>query len=409
MRNRQASLLFIFITALIDIIGVGIIIPIVPTLITQLTGLGLSEAAEYGGWLMASYAIMQFLFAPVLGSLSDKFGRRPILFIALFGLGADYLFQAYAPSIAWLFVGRLLAGLCGASITVATAYVSDISTSVTKAKNFGILGAAFGLGFIIGPVMGGLAAAEWGVKAPFFIAAALSFANLLFGLLILPESLPKNNRRNFSLKNANPLGSLLHLKKYPLLGGLIFSLFLIHMAGQSLPATWVYFTELQFHWDEKMVGLSLGAVGVLVTIAQAVLVGWSVKKYGNKKTIIIGMTLWTFGLVCFALSGNTLAIFLSIIPYCLGGIAGPTLQGIISNQVPDNEQGELQGSITSIISLTTILSPLIMTWIFAYFTSNRTSLYLPGAPYLLAACFMLIGFILAVKTLNRNKELIQEA
>ncbi|MBN4081534.1 TCR/Tet family MFS transporter [bacterium AH-315-C07] len=405
IKNRKAALGFIYITALLDIIGIGIIIPVVPTLIINLTGHGLSEASQYGGWLMSSYAIMQFLLAPLLGSLSDKYGRRSLLLLAMFGLGIDYLIHAFAPTIFWLFVGRILAGSCGASFTIATAYISDISTPATKAKNFGLIGSAFGLGFIIGPAIGGFML-EWGIQAPFFLAAGLSFANFLFGYFVLPESLPKEQRRNFDWKKANPIGSLVLLRKYPLISGLIVSFFLIHMAGQSLPATWVFFTELKFHWDEKMVGLSLALVGLLVAIVQGGLVGLFIKKLGEFKTIMVGMALWTLGLVLFACSTTGWMLLASCIPYCLGGVAGPSLQGIISNQVPSNEQGELQGAMTSIISVTTILSPLIMTGIFSHYTRDTTSLYLPGAPYWLASIFMLMGMIFTLRILRNNKSSI---
>jgi len=267
-KNYKASLGFIFVTVLIDMIGIGIIIPVLPSLIESLIDGGLSDASLIGGMLMFSYSIMQFLFAPLLGSLSDKYGRRPILLMSLFGLGVDFIFHAYAPTIGWLFVGRLLAGMTGASYTVASAYIADISTPEKKAQNFGLIGAAFGLGFIIGPSIGGIAS-EWGVRAPFFVAAGLSFLNFLYGLFVLPESHSKENRREINLKRANPLGSLMHLRKHPFIAGFVISFFLIYIAGQSVQSTWAFFTMYRFDWDEKMVGYSLTLVGIVVAVVQA--------------------------------------------------------------------------------------------------------------------------------------------
>lgn len=405
-KNKKASLGFIFTTVLIDVIGIAIIIPVAPALVQELTGLGVSDSAPYVGWLMASYALMQFLFSPLMGSLSDTYGRRPILLISLFGLGLDYILHALAPTITWLFVGRLMAGMCGASFTVANAYIADISSKKERAKNFGMIGAAFGVGFILGPVIGGFAASQWGIRAPFIVAAVLSFLNFLYGFFILPESFPKEKRRTFNFKNANPVGSLLHIRKYPMLIGLVVTFFLLHFAGESLPATWVLFTEFQFGWEEGMIGLSLGVVGLLVAIVQGGLIGKFVSKFGDKKTVYIGFVFWIIGMFLFALASEPWMIFAFSIPYCLGGIAGPTLQGIISNQVSDDEQGELQGALTSLMSLTTIISPLIMTWLFKEFTREERAHHIAGAPYILAALVMIISFIMVMITFNKRAELL---
>ncbi len=394
IRNYKASLGFIFVTILVDVIGIGIIIPVLPALIEKLSGEGLSEASRIGGWLMFAFAIMQFLFAPLLGSLSDKFGRRPIILIALFGLGIDYIFHAYAPTLGWLFVGRVLAGISGASFTVATAYIADISTPEKKAQNFGIVGAAFGLGFIVGPVIGGLAA-KWGVQVPFLIAAALSLLNFVYGFFILPESLKPENRQNqIDWRKANPIGSMVKLKKYPVVLGFIIPLFLIYIAGHSVQSTWTFYTMYRFDWTEATVGLSLALVGLVVAIVQGGLVKYIVRKFGDEKTIVVGMLFWTVGLILFASAFQSWMMFAYILPYCLGGVAGPTLQGLISNVVPDNFQGQLQGTLTSVISLTSIAGPPLMTYIFYRFTGENPILDFAGAPFAAGAIFMILALIL---------------
>ncbi len=400
--KRNAALGFIFITILVDVIGLGIIIPVVPKLIEKLTGEGISEASRYGGWLVFCFAIMQFLFSPILGGLSDRFGRRPVLLLSLLGLGLDYILHAYAPSITWLFVGRLIAGVMGASFTTATAYIADISTPEKRAQNFGLIGAAFGLGFIIGPIIGGLSA-KWGPSMPFLVAASLTLLNLLYGYFVLPESLLKENRRKFEWKRANPIGSLAHLKKYPVVSGLIASLVLIYIASHAVQSNWSYFTMYKFNWNEEMVGYSLAVVGVLVSIVQGFLIRVINPKLGQNKSIYLGLLLYAIGLILFGLAWKDWMMFAFLIPYCLGGIAGPAIQGLISNQVPPTEQGELQGALTSLISLTSIIGPLIMNNLFAYATAKDSLFFLPGAPFFLAALLIFISGFLALKTLSKHR------
>ncbi|MEQ8624185.1 MAG: TCR/Tet family MFS transporter [Vicingaceae bacterium] len=391
MKSNNASLTFIFITILIDVIGIGIIIPIIPSLIESLHGEGLSEASKIGGWLIFSYAIMQFFFAPILGSLSDRFGRKPILLIALFGLGLDYLVHAFAPSLLWLFVGRVLAGICGASFTVATAYIADISSPEKKAANFGIIGAAFGLGFIIGPVIGGVAS-KWSIQLPFLIAAGLTFLNFIYGWLILPESLKKENRQGFSFKKANPLGAFHLLRRNTVVAGLAAAFFLLYLAGHAVQSTWTFYGMLKFDWDESMVGYSLGVVGIIVAIVQGLMVKHTVRWWGEQKTIFIGYVSWILGLLLFAFATEGWMLFVFILPYCFGGIATPTLQGTVSNQFKDNEQGQLQGAMTSLVSLTAIFGPLMMTGAFYFFTQESAPFQFPGAPFALGAIFIIISF-----------------
>lgn len=400
--NKKASLIFIFITVVLDAMGIGIIIPIIPDLITKLTGETLSDASIYGGLLMLSFAGMQFLFSPLMGILSDKFGRRPVLLLAITGMGIDYIFHALAPTIALLFVGRILAGITGASFTVANSYIADISTPDNKAKNFGMMGAAFGLGFIVGPALGGIVGANFGVEMPFYVAAALSLANALYGFFILPESLPKEKRRDIVWRNANPIGAIIHLSKYKSVLGLVAALFFVHLAGQSLPATWTFFTQLKFDWNNAEVGYSLTVVGIMVAIVQGGLTGVMVKKFGNRNTIFLGFLFWTSGMLMYVFVNSGWQLYAVLIPYCLGGMAGPTLQGLISNQVPSNQQGELQGALTSLISLSSVIGPPAMTGVFFFFTNEKAPLFLPGAPYALAALLMLIGFVFASRTLLKK-------
>ncbi|MBA4259029.1 MAG: tetracycline resistance MFS efflux pump [Chitinophaga sp.] len=401
--NKKAAVGFIFITILIDVIGIGLIIPVVPKLIEELVhSSSASLAAQYGGWLTFSYAFMQFLISPVLGNLSDQYGRRPILLFSLLGFGLDYLFVAFAPTITWLFVGRIIAGITGASITTASAYMADISTPENRAQNFGMIGAAFGLGFIIGPMLGGLLG-EYGSRVPFFVAAALALANWLYGYFVLPESLDKAHRRPFEWKRANPLGSLLQLKKYPAVAGLIGSLVLIYLAAHAVQSNWSFVNIEKFKWSTKMIGISLGVVGILITLVQGGLIRVINPRIGNEKSVYLGLTLYTIGLILFAFANQSWMMFVILIPYCLGGIAGPALQSIISGNVPANEQGELQGALTSLISATSIIGPLIMTGSFAYFTSHSAPFYFPGASFLLGAIFMLCSLIWAYNALHVKK------
>ncbi|RYD73172.1 MAG: MFS transporter, partial [Sphingobacteriales bacterium] len=380
------------------IIGLGIIIPVLPKLIGELIGGSISQASVYGGWLLFAFSATQFIFSPVLGNLSDKYGRRPVLLISLFGFGIDYLFLAFAPTIFWLFIGRIIAGVMGASFTTASAYIADISTPEKRAQNFGLIGAAFGIGFIIGPVIGGILG-QYGSRVPFIAAAVLTFMNWLYGLLILPESLKKEDRREFDWKRANPIGTLNHLKKYPVIAGLIISLILLYIASHATQSAWTYYTMYKFNWNEKMVGYSLGMVGLLVAIVQGGLIRVINPKLGPKRSVYVGLFLYVIGFVLFAFATQGWMMFAFLVPYCLGGIAGPALQGIISNQVPDNEQGELQGGLTSLMSVTSIVGPPLMTGLFAYFTGKNAPVQFAGAPYLLAAALTFVSVILAMRSL----------
>lgn len=402
MRSNKAAVGFIFITLLLDVTGIGIIIPVLPKLIMELTGEGVSQAAEYGGWLILAYALPQFFFSPVVGALSDQIGRRKVLLISLFGLGVDYLFLSVAPTLGWLFIGRIIAGIAGSSFTTGAAYIADVSPPEKRAQNFGLIGAAFGLGFIIGPVIGGVMG-EFGARVPFYAAAGLTLLNWLYGLIILPESLTPENRRSFDMARANPVGSLLSLKRYPLILSLMVAIFFVYIAAHAVQSTWSYYTLYRYDWSEGEIGLSLGFVGVLSAIVQGGLIRVIIPKLGQENSVYVGMLLYSVGLVLFGIADMGWMMYPYLVVYCLGGIAGPALQGIMANQVPNNEQGELQGAMTSMMSITAIIGPPLMTGLFAYFTADDAPLEIPGAAMFLAAVLTVVGLLLSWKTLRNRK------
>lgn len=400
--SKNAAIGFIFVTLLIDVMGWGLIIPVMANLIALLKGIPVNEASPYGALLLSVFAIMQFLFAPVMGNLSDRYGRRPILLLALLGFGIDYIILALAPSYGWLFIGRIIAGMTGASFTTASAYIADISTNETRAKNFGMIGAAFGLGFVLGPALGALLA-TWGIRAPFYAAATLCLINCLYGYFMLPESLGKEHRRPFEWKRANPFGSLKFLIKHPEIGELALCFFLIYLGAQAVQGNWNFFTIYRFGWTEKMVGISLAIVGVLVGAVQAGLTRVVNPKIGDEKSIYVGLSLYTLGLVLFAFATQSWMMFAFLVPYCLGGICGPSLQSVIAGHVPSNQQGELQGALTSLMSVTTIIGPLIMNSTFSYFTTDKAPFYFPGIHFLIGAVCMLVSLYVVYRVLSRER------
>ena len=386
--QKSAAIGFIFITLLIDITGWGIVIPVVPKLIQELIhNPDLSVASQYGGWLSFVYAAMQFVFASVLGGLSDRFGRRPIILFSLLGFSLNFMIQALAPTIFWLFVGRIFSGVTGASITTASAYIADISTDEDRSKNFGMIGAAFGLGFIIGP-------GQYGARVPFYAASVLCLVNFLYGWFILPESLDKEHRRPFNWKRANPVGSLLQLRKYPQILGLIAALIFVYIAGHAVQTNWTFFTMYKFNWTETLVGISLGVSGFMAALVQVYLIRFIQPKLGNEKSIFYGLSLYAIGMILFAFASESWMMFAFLVPYGLGGIAGPALQSVISSQVPKNEQGELQGALASLVSLTAIIGPPLMTNIFYYFTHDSAPFIFPGAPFFLGFLLMAISAVI---------------
>ena len=403
MAKRDPAVFFIFITLLIDVTGFGIIIPVMPKLVMSLIGEGatLSVAARYGGWLISSYAVTQFFCAPIVGGLSDRFGRRPVLLGSLFGFGIDYLFLVFAPSIGWLFVGRIVAGAMGASFTTAGAYIADISTPENRAQNFGVVGAAFGLGFIIGPMIGGLLG-DFGPRVPFMAAAGLTLLNWLYGFFILPESLKPENRRAFEWKRANPIGTLVSLWKYPVIAGMLVALTFVYVSAHAVQSNWSYYTIEKFGWTPTNIGISLAVIGFAFALVQGVLIRRIIPKLGQERSVYFGLGFYSLGFLLFAFSTEGWMMYAFTLVYCLGGIAGPAMQGVMSGVVPPNAQGELQGGFTSLMSATSIFGPPLMNNLFAYFTKPGGEIYFPGAAMLLGAGLTIISVVLARRTLKAN-------
>jgi DHA1 family tetracycline resistance protein-like MFS transporter len=395
------ALAFIFITMLVDTIGLGIIIPVTPAIIRQLTGEQLSGAAGWGGWLMFVYALMQFLCAPAIGNLSDRFGRRPVLILSLLALAVDYAITGLASSIAFLFFARFLSGAAGAAYPTVNAYIADVSPPEKRAANFGLTGAAFGIGFILGPGLGGFIGDHWGARAPFFAAATIALANALFGLLVLKESLPPERRRKFEMWRANPLGALKALRRYPMMFGLLGVSVLAQLAHDALPATWTYYTMLKFNWGPGDVAISLMIVGALTTVSFGVLPRLVVPRIGETNSVYVGLLCASLGYAGYAFSGSPLVLYAWMVVWSLGGVGGPALSAIMSKQVAANEQGELMGARASLDSITSIIAPLLLTNLFAYFTSGHAPLYFAGASFLAAALFELGAFGIFARTKPR--------
>lgn len=383
MRARL-PVIFIVATILIDGIGAGLIFPVLPDLILEVTGKTLSEAAVWGGVLATGYAVMQFVFGPIVGNLSDRYGRKPILISALFVLAIDYVIMAIAGSIWLLLLGRIIAGLMAATYSTASAYMADISKPEDRERNFGIVGAAMGIGFALGPVIGGLLA-EVDTRAPFWVAGAMALANGVFGLLVMPESLPKDRRRPFSLKRANPLSSFQSVSALGGVRALLVVFFIYQVALFVYPAVWAFFGREQFDFSVREIGLTLFVFGISMGLSQAVLVGPVVKRFGPYKTAMFGMVLELVIFIAFAFIMQSWLVWFLVALSGLGSIVMPALQGIMSRAADDDQQGELQGVLGSIAALATIISPLVMTQTFAYFSREGAAIYLPGAPFVLSS------------------------
>jgi DHA1 family tetracycline resistance protein-like MFS transporter len=399
MINRKLALTFIFITVLLDSVGFGIILPVMPQLLMDVTGKSLSEAAVYGGWLLFLYALMQFFFAPVMGNLSDRFGRRPVLLCSLLAFGLNYLLMGWAPTLGWLILGRIISGCASSTYAIANAYIADVFEPEERSKNFALMGAAFGGGFILGPVLGGFLG-ELGPRVPFYATAGLALTNALFGFLVLPETLAPENHRKFDWRRANPLGAFAHLREYPLVAGLVVAYFFFLLGHHSLPSVWSYFTIARFDWSQSQIGFSLGFVGIMMMIAQAFLIRWVIDRYGPVITAYLGLVCAILAFLGYAFSTQAWMLYLFLLIGAGQGFLGPAVQGVMSARIAANAQGELQGALGSVASLAAIISPLLMTNLFGYFTSAAAPVYFPGASFLLAALLTVVSLLLFVPQLK---------
>lgn len=402
-RNATATY-FIVGTILIDAIGFGIIIPVLPRLVMQLGHMSLAEATSMGGWLSAIYAIMQFLCGPLAGNLGDRFGRRPVLLLALAGFGIDYLLLGFAPTLAWLFAGRLIAGIFGASFGPATAALADITPAEERAKRFGLVGAAFGIGFIIGPALGGLMG-EISVRAPFYAAAICSGLNFLFGLFFFPETLPREKRRPFNLARANPVGALLQARKMPGVLGIAGILLLWNIASMVYPATWSFFAIAEFNWSNGVIGASLAVAGISMALVQVMVLGRVVKRLRERRTAMVGVSVAMVGYLLYALVPIPWFAFVLVAATALQALVQPSLTSLMSQRAPADAQGEMQGFIGSINAIGAIAAPLLLNPALAYFTGPHTPYYFPGAAFVIAAAFAAAALIsLALTTRVRDVE-----
>jgi DHA1 family tetracycline resistance protein-like MFS transporter len=396
--NKRLATIFLLTTVMIDSMGIGLIMPVMPDLIIELGGSDLSRAATWGGILASTFAVMQFLFGPTIGNLSDSFGRRPVLLISLFVMAIDYIIMGFAHSMWLLFIGRIIGGITAATQSTAMAYMADISEKDKKAQNFGLIGAAFGVGFVLGPLFGGVLS-EFGPRAPFFAAAALAAANMLFGLFVLPETVNDKIRRPFTWRRANPFGAFKHISALPGVGRLLLVFFFYNIAFFVYPAVWAYWTQERFGWDARMVGVSLASFGIAMAIVQGGAIRLIIPRLGEHRTVLLGFWMNMLAFLLFALMKQGWMVFALIPLTSIGIIAGPALQGIMSRMADDNQQGELQGVLTSVGAVGMILSPLVMTFSFSYFTSGAAVFYFPGAPFVVS--FLLIAVSIAVFTRSR--------
>ncbi len=386
----------IFTICLIDSIGFGIILPVMPSLLMEVSGTELASSAIYGGWLLFAYAVMQFFFAPVLGNLSDAFGRRPVLLLSLVVLGTNYLIMGFAETLTLLFIGRVISGIGAGTMSTCNAYIADTIPVEQRAQYFGLLGAAFGLGFIIGPVIGGFLA-EYGSRVPFFATGAMAFVSLLLGFFLLPESLSKENRRKFEPSRANPFAALAQMSRFKVVFGLIGVMFLYNLGHHVLPTVWSFYGIERYDWTPREIGYSLGFVGFAMVIVQGFLIRVVTPVLGLRWTGVVGLCCTIAGFVGITLAFEPWLAYLAMIPMALGGLTSPSMNGIASSQIGPDQQGELQGTMASMMSLTSIISPPLMTLTFGSFTGTDAITYMPGAPFLLAGVLTVFALGLFIR------------
>ena len=397
----RATMLFIIVTVMLDFLAFGIIAPVLPNLIIRFEGGNIARASEITGYFGFAWNLMQFLFLPVLGAWSDRFGRRPVILISCLGLGLDYIFMALAPSLWWLFVGRLISGITASNVSTAFAYITDISAPAERAKRFGMLGAAFGVGFVVGPAVGGLLG-QYNLRAPFWAAAVLSLANFFYGLFVLPESLPREKRAKSAWHMANPLGSMTLLLSDPALAELSLVVVLYYLAHQSLQNVWVLYTEYRYGWDTRSVGISLAVVGVCAVIVSGGLVGPYVKKFGERFSLTSGLLYGVLGFAGFGLAWRGWGALAAVPFIALWGVAGPAMQSLMSQRVDATSQGKLQGAINSLRALTGMAGPLLFTQVFSAAIAERAMVHLPGAPYFLAGLLLLAAMVMAILATRKH-------
>ena len=389
------AMTFVLITVFLDMVGFGIIIPVMPTLIGMVGKVSLAEAAVIGGWMAAAYSLAQFLFGPLMGNLSDRFGRRPLLLLAIFGLGLDFLLQALAPTLEWLFVGRVLAGFCGASWVIANAYIADITPPEERGKAYGIMGAAFGLGFVIGPAVGGILG-EFGPRVPFYAAAAVSLLNFVYGVFVLPETLMPENRRRFDLARSNPFGAFKVFRAYQGVVPMCIVLFSFFFFSSVYPAIWPFWGIANFGWSEWMVGISLAIFGVVMAVFQAGLTGPAVKWFGEFRVVLIGLICASIAALGYGLAGSLAVVVILMFVHGPEGFVYPMLTAIMSKRVPENAQGELQGGLSSVTNIAMLAGTVFYAQIFGYFMSPASPYISPNVAFHVAAgglSFTLILFL----------------
>jgi MFS transporter, DHA1 family, tetracycline resistance protein len=387
------AIVFVAITVLIDTIGFGLVMPVMPSLLVELTGDPVNAAVVYAGWLGLAYALTQFVCAPVLGNLSDRFGRRPVLLFAVGALGVDYVVMGLAPTLGWLFLGRVVAGAAGASFTPAYAYIADVSPPERRAQSFGMVSAAFGIGFVLGPALGGFLGAL-GPRAPFFAAAALSLANFAYGWFVLPESLPPERRRPFDLRRANPLGTLIHLRRVPGVLGILAAMFLWMLAHQVMPSTWAFYTKYRFGWAEATIGASLALAGAVMATSQATLLRYAVPRLGERRAALTGIAIATLGYAGYATATQGWMMFAWLATWFFGAMVMPSTNALLSHRVPRDAQGELQGAFASLGSLSAIAGPPLLTHLFARFSAAGAPVRLPGAAFVASAALTALCWVL---------------
>lgn len=394
---RRAAIIFVFVTVVLDMLAFGIIIPVFPHLVQFMTGGEISTAVRWTGIMGAMFGLMQFVFSPVQGALSDRFGRRPVILASNLALGLDFIVMAVAQTLPILFIGRIISGIASASISTANAYIADVTPKEKRAAAYGLMGAAFGIGFIFGPALGGFLGG-WSVRAPFWVAAGLALTNFLYGFFILPESLPRERRsKRFDFREANPLGALRMLRRYPQVFALSIVFFLAALAQFSLNSTFVLYSDYRFSWGPQEVGYTLALVGLCSAIVQAGLVRRVVPMFGERRVMLAGLAFGVCGFLTLGFAAISTLFLLGIPLLALAGLGGPTTQSIITRQVDPGEQGRLQGAITSLGSLATVFGPFIFSQIFAFFISPGTPVHLPGAAFILSAILLALGFVLGWK------------